>query len=201
MTFTLLALIGYLVGSIPSSYLAMRFFTGVDIRSVGTGEATVTAVGARGGKRPAIVAALGEFTKAALCILIAHVLVGELWASLVVVTAAVFGSSWSVWLKGNGGQGQCIMALGFLILSPIAFFVAAAFYLLPLAITRRHFLSNQIFHLAIPAVLGLWNGSWEWAVAGSLIVAPFFVKQWAVGGNVLQAGNVNGVDHNRARAS
>jgi glycerol-3-phosphate acyltransferase PlsY len=57
-TFISLVLIGYFIGSIPSSYISMRFFTGKDIRKLGTGNATVTAVLMYGGKRPAIIAAL-----------------------------------------------------------------------------------------------------------------------------------------------
>lgn len=104
-TFVILILIGYLIGSIPSSYLSMRLFTGKDIRTMGTGNATVTAVLMYGGKRPALAAFVAEIVKSAICVLIAYIMVGEIWASLVIVIAAVFGCSWSLWLKGGGGQG------------------------------------------------------------------------------------------------
>ena len=76
LTFVMLVLIGYLIGSIPSSYLSMRFFTGKDIRTMGTGNATVTAVLMHGGKRPALVAFVAEIIKCAICILIAYLMVG-----------------------------------------------------------------------------------------------------------------------------
>lgn len=200
MTFLLLALIGYLIGSIPSSYLSMRLFTGRDIRALGRGEATVTAVGKYAGKAPATVAAVAEFSKALICLLIAGQMVGELWASLVILTAAVYGSSWSIWLKGAGGQGQSMMSIGLLVLSPLAMAITAAFYLVPMAITRRHFLSNQLFHLAIPVVFSLWNGSWEWTVAGCLLLLPYIVKEWAPGDR-RQAVVAHGVGSNGAGAS
>ena len=199
MTFVLLVLIGYFIGSIPSSYLSMRFFCGTDIRKVGTGNATVTAVLMHGGKLPAVVALVAELFKAAVCILIAHLLVGEFGASLIILVSAVFGCTWSIWLKGGGGQGQTIGVFGLLLLSPIAVLIIAACYLIPVATTRRHFLSNQIFHISIPVVLWLVNGSWEWPLAGSLIVLPFFIKEWSGTDDVVEARKA-GVGHGSAGA-
>lgn len=188
MTFMLLVLIGYIIGSIPFSYLSMRLFTGNDIRKLGTGNATVTAVLMHGGKLPAAVALLAEISKAFLCLSVAQLMVGELWASLIILVAAVYGCSWSIWLKGGGGQGQTIMVSGLVLLSPVAMgIILGAFYFLPLVTTRRHFLSNQIYHLSIPVVLWLWNGSWEWALAGILFIVPFFTKQWLAGDDIIEA--------------
>lgn len=190
MTFLLLALVGYSIGSIPSSYLAMRSYTGKDIRKLGTGDATATAVAKHAGKRPAALAMLAEFTKAAVLILIAQVWVGEPWAGLVILTAGVLGSSWSIWLKGGGGQGQSMMCMGLLILSPIALLITGAFYLVPLAITRRHHLSDYVFRFSFPVVLWAWNGSWEWGLVGALLVAPPVIKQWRHGDDVLEAREI-----------
>jgi hypothetical protein len=113
LTFVMLILIGYLIGSIPSSYLSMRFFTGKDIRTMGTGNATVTAVLMHGGKRPALVAFVAEITKGAICILIAYLMVGELWASFVIIVAAVVGCSFSLWLRGRPGNDHRRVRPGF----------------------------------------------------------------------------------------
>jgi glycerol-3-phosphate acyltransferase PlsY len=96
-----LVLIGYVIGSIPSGYLAMRYFTGTDIRTYGTGSATVTAVAMHGGRRPAAAAFLLEIGKAIACFYIAAHLVGEDWATMVILVAAVFGSGAS----GCGAMG------------------------------------------------------------------------------------------------
>jgi glycerol-3-phosphate acyltransferase PlsY len=185
--FVILALIGYLIGSIPSSYLSMRIFTGRDIRTIGTGNATVTAVLMHGGKRPAVVAVGAELTKTAICILIAHIMVGELWASLVILVAAVFGCSWSLWLKGGGGQGMTIGVFGLILINVLAVLIMAASYLASMLITRRYVLSNRIFRISIPTVLGLWYGSWQYALAGCLLVMPSFLKEWARGDDVVKA--------------
>lgn len=193
MTFVLLVLIGYLIGSIPSSYLSMRYFTGADIRTLGMGNATVTAVLMHGGKRPALVALVVEMAKGALCVLIAHIMVGEVWAALVILVAAVFGCSWSIWLKGGGGQGLSIAMTGLALLNILVVLIMGAFYLLPLAATKRFLLSNRMFRLSTPVVLGLWYGSWEYGLAGGLLVMPSFIKQWATGDDVLEARKAEGV--------
>jgi len=193
MIFVFLGLIGYLIGSIPCSYLSMRYFTGADIRTLGTGSATVTAVLMHGGKRPAMVALVAEMAKGALCILIAYIMVGEVWAGLVILVAAVFGCSWSIWLKGSGGQGLTIAMSGLALLNVLVVLIMAAFYLLPLAATKRHLLSNRMFRVSIPVVLGLWYGSWEYALAGGLLVLPSFIKQLVVGDDVIEARKAEGV--------
>ena len=205
MNFVLLALIGYFIGSIPCSYLSMRIFTGIDIRTLGTGSATVTAVLMHGGRRPATVALLAEIAKGALCVLLANWLVGEDWAVLTILVAAVFGCSWSIWLRGNGGQGLTIAVSGLVLFNIVIVPIIAACYLLPLAATKRHLLSNRLFRISIPVVMGLWYVSsdyaWGYALAGALLVLPSFIKQWLVGDEVVEARRAEGVEHSGAGAS
>jgi glycerol-3-phosphate acyltransferase PlsY len=192
-TFIILILIGYLIGSIPSSYLSMRAFTGKDIRTMGTGNATVTAVLMYGGKRPALAAFVAEIVKSAICVLIAYIMVGELWASLVIVIAAVFGCSWSLWLRGGGGQGMTIGISGLVLINVLAVLIMAAWYILPMVVTRRHVLSNRLFRMAVPIVLWLWYDSWEYALAGCLLVMPSFIKELITGDDVVKARKADGV--------
>jgi glycerol-3-phosphate acyltransferase PlsY len=192
-TFIILILIGYLIGSIPSSYLSMRLFTGKDIRTMGTGNATVTAVLMHGGKRPALAAFVAEIVKSAICVLIAYIMVGELWASLVIVIAAVFGCSWSLWLRGGGGQGMTIGVSGLVLINVLVVLIMAAWYILPMVVTRRHVLSNRLFRMAVPIVLWLWYDSWEYALAGCLLVMPSFIKELIAGDDIVKARKADGV--------
>ncbi len=192
-TFIILVLIGYLLGSIPSSYLSMRLFTGKDIRTMGTGNATVTAVLLHGGKRPALLAFLVEIAKAGICVLIAHIMVGELWASFVIVVAAVIGCNWPIWLRRGGGQGMTIGVSGLVLINVLAVLIMAAWYIVPMVITRRHVLSNRLFRISMPIVLWLWYDSWEYALAGCLIVTPSLVKELITGDDVVEARKARGV--------
>jgi acyl-phosphate glycerol 3-phosphate acyltransferase len=191
--FILLILIGYLIGSIPASYLSMRLFTGKDLRKLGTGNATLTAVFIHGGKRPGVVAFIGEIAKAGACFLVAHFMVGETWASMVILVAAVYGCSWSIWLKGGGGQGLTVGVSGLVLVNVLPVLIMAAFYILPEVITRRHVLSNRLFRISLPVILWLWYDSWEFALAGCLIVLPSFIKQAITGDDVVEARKARSV--------
>jgi len=205
LIFILLVVAGYIIGSIPSAYLAMRAFTGKDIRSMGTGSATITAVIIHGGKLPGAVGLLGETVKAAFCLLIASLLASESlasepWPALVILIAAVYASSYSIWLKGNGGQGQTIMVTGIIMINPIMVFVIAACYVFPLLITRRHLISNHLFHILLPISLGLVNWQWEWGLAGILFVLPSVIKQIVVGDEVAHAKKISSIGPNSSGA-
>jgi len=136
---------------------------------------------------------VAEIAKAAICILIAYLMVGELWASFVILVAAVFGCSFSLWLRGGGGQGMTIGVLGLVLINVLAVLIMAAWYILPLVVTRRHVLSNRLFRLSVPVVLGLWYVSWEYALAGCLLVTPSFIKEWRAGDDVVEARKADGV--------
>jgi glycerol-3-phosphate acyltransferase PlsY len=201
MMVVLLVLIGYLVGSIPSGYLTMRYFTGADIRSLGTGSATVTAVALHGGRRPAAVAFLLEIAKAIACVMIARHLVGEDWATMVILVAAVFGCSWSLWLRGGGGQGLTIGISGLVLRNVLPVLIMSIFYLLPLVVTKKHVLSNRMFRFSLPPILGLWYTSWEWFLVGLLMVVPSVVKGWIFGDDVEEAGKAESMGHSNVGAA
>lgn len=196
MTFLLLILIGYLIGSIPCSYLSMRLFTGRDIRKLGTGQATVTAVLMHGGKRAGAVSLLGEILKGVACVFIANALVGQNWAILVILVGAVYGCSWSVWLRGGGGQGLTTGMSGLVMMNVLTVLIMGAWYGLALGTTRHRLLSNRLFRLSVPVVLASWYWSWEYALAGSFLVLPSFIKEHSRGDDVVKARETEGVGHN-----
>jgi len=50
-----------------------------------------------------------------------------------------------------------------------------------------------MFRVSVPVVLGLWYGSWVYFLAGGLLVISSFIKQWAVGDDVIEARKAEGV--------
>jgi len=179
--------IGYLIGSVPTAYIMMHLFKKQDLRKLGTGNVTSTAVIIHGGKLPGSLSLLSEIFKTFLCLFIAYLLVAELWAYLVILVSAAVGEIWSIWLKGAGGRGQTIFVTGFLILCPIPFLLAGLCFLLAFFTTKRLHLSNQIFHFVTPimlmlanlfnpAIFGLGEHSLGYAITGAVLCAIFFIK-------------------------
>ncbi len=179
--------IGYLIGSIPTANIVMHLFTKKDLRQVGTGNVTSTAVIIHAGKLPGILSLTGEVLKTFLCLTIAGLLVNELWAYLLMLVAASVGQIWSVWLGWSGGRGQTIFATGFLVLCPVAMVLAGLVFLGALLVTKRAYLSNVIFHLAAPLCLllawffnplpfGLGHHSWGYAATCAVLCGFFLIK-------------------------
>jgi glycerol-3-phosphate acyltransferase PlsY len=189
--------IGYLIGSIPTANIVMHLFRAQDLRHMGTGNVTSTAVWIHAGRLPGILSLLGEILKTFLCILVAYLLVGQLWGYLVILISAVVGQIWSVWLKGAGGRGQTMFVTGFLVLCPIPFLLAVLCFAGALFVTRRFNLSNQVFHLVTPLTLllanfinplpfGLGYHSWAYAIVGLIFCGLFFLKHRTQRDDIIQ---------------
>ena len=71
LTSLLLLAIGYLLGAIPSGYLAGRWLKGIDLRECGSGSTGATNVLRNVGKGPALVVFLIDVGKGALAVLLA----------------------------------------------------------------------------------------------------------------------------------
>ena len=64
--------IGYLLGSIPSGYLAGKWLVGIDLRLKGSGSTGATNVLRHVGRWPALIVFLTDVTKGVLPVLIAR---------------------------------------------------------------------------------------------------------------------------------
>lgn len=179
--------IGYFLGSIPTAQIMMRLFRKQDLRKVGTGNVTSTAVMIHGGKVAGSLSLLGEIIKTFVCLYITYLIIGELWAYLLMLVAASVGQIWSIWLGGAGGRGQTIFVTGFLILCPVPFLLSVACLGLLLFATKRFFLSNQIWHLIAPPIMllamrfnptifGAGELSWGYAATGVALCTFFLIK-------------------------
>jgi glycerol-3-phosphate acyltransferase PlsY len=190
--------VGYLIGSIPIAHIVMRISRKQDLREIGTGNITSTAVMIHGGKLPGSISLIGEILKTFLCIYIAYLLVGELWAYLLMMVIASIGQIWSIWLKGKGGKGQTIFVTGFMVLCPLPFLISIGCMLIVFLISKRFLISNQIWHLISPplmllallfnpAMFGLGEHSWGYAVTAGVLCSFFFIKNQAANDDIVQS--------------
>jgi glycerol-3-phosphate acyltransferase PlsY len=102
----LLFLIGsYLLGAVPFGMVYARFLSGVDVRSVGSGNIGATNVLRAAGKSAAVLTLLSDGLKGAAPVLLAnHVLAGD-WPAVLCGAAAVLGHNFPVYLRFKGGKG------------------------------------------------------------------------------------------------
>ena len=105
----------WLAGSVPFSNLAARRRARVDLREVGTGTVSGTALYEVAGFGPLAVAGVCDVAKG----MVGPVLAGRSRPVLgaVAATAGVAGHNWSPWLRGAGGRGLSVALGAFLPLA------------------------------------------------------------------------------------
>lgn len=152
-TYIVVAIIAYLLGSIPFGYILVRVFTGADVRAQGSGNIGATNVARTGKKGLAIATLLLDALKGAVAVLMASQLGGPTGYtyyrpfaasavhdsySLMALAAlfAIVGHMYPVWLKFKGGKGVATGLGVFLALAPKAVLIVLACFLIVVAITR-----------------------------------------------------------------
>ena len=96
---------GYLLGSIPSGYLAGRWLAGLDIRREGSGSTGATNVLRVVGKGPALVVFLVDVLKGTAAVVLAKAVLDPFGIGVVLAgLAALARHIWPVWLGWKGGK-------------------------------------------------------------------------------------------------
>jgi acyl phosphate:glycerol-3-phosphate acyltransferase len=147
-------LASYLVGAIPTSYLAGRLFHGIDLREHGSRNLGATNVYRTLGWRYAVPVGLFDMLKGAVPVLAfaPRVSDSQLFA-LACGIAAILGHVFSVFVRFRGGKGVATAAGVMLGLTPLAIGVAALVWLAVVALTGYVSLASiagaAVFPLAV----------------------------------------------------
>lgn len=157
---------GYLLGSIPSGWLAGRWLRGIDLRQEGSGSTGATNVLRVVGKGPALVVFLVDVLKGALAVLLAKTLLqphgfdpGSDWWVVAAGLAALAGHIWPVWLGWQGGKA---VATGLGMLLGLTWSVGLAcfgIFLTVLTLSRIVSLSSVVAALSLPLLMLGWFGA------------------------------------------
>jgi len=102
----LIVILGYLLGSIPTAYIAGRLLKGRDIRQMGDGNVGAANAFRQLGAKAGIAVFFVDAGKGALAILIAQAVSIPQLAILTVGVAAVIGHNWPVFIGFRGGRGE-----------------------------------------------------------------------------------------------
>lgn len=155
------ALIGYLLGSISSGLLLVKWICGIDIRDYGSHNIGATNVFRTVGARMASFVLLGDLLKGVLALyLVNHFVSGELPVLLVCAVSAIVGHSFS-WMCGfKGGKGVAT-GLGILLyLMPEVALFSLTIWLATVFVTRYVSLGSILAAIAAP--LSAWYLRYDW---------------------------------------
>ncbi len=160
LTFAVVVIGSYLLGSIPFGYLAGRL-AGIDIRNCGSGNVGATNVirtlGKSYGYPVFALDLLKGFGAVKMSILIATRVQSE-WNSpemfgIVAAISSVLGHSFPVWLRFKGGKGVATSAGALLALAPVAALIGVAIWILTFWLTRYVSVASIAAAAALPLII------------------------------------------------
>src|SRR5438093_12090973 len=107
MALAVVALVGYLVGSISTGYIVGKIYRNVDLRSVGSGSTGATNTFRTLGRGAGALVALLDIAKGIVAVWIAHELEPQggdyrYLAAALAAVRAVTGHCWPITLQGRG---------------------------------------------------------------------------------------------------
>ena len=151
------ALISYLIGSVPAGYLAGRV-AGIDIRKVGSGNIGATNVLRVLGKRYGYPVFLFDFAKGTAAVEISilifnsthHAEVSRELCAILAGVSSVIGHSYPMWLGFKGGKGVATSFGVVFGLIPLAALIAVMVWLITFGTTRYVSVASMTAALALP---------------------------------------------------
>ena len=174
MTAVAWAVAGYLFGSIPTGFLAVRFLLGEDIRTLGSGNIGATNVTRFAGKKWGVVVALFDMAKGGLVVLAARLVgVQEPWVLALAGFAGVLGHNFPLWLKFRGGKGVATSFGVIFLWSPIPALVGAVVWYLVMRLSRYVSVGSMVSLATVPVWFVLFKGhpAYGWTSAAMAILA------------------------------
>jgi glycerol-3-phosphate acyltransferase PlsY len=189
----LLIVAAYLIGSIPFSFLVVKFVAGADIRAHGSRNVGATNVARNFGKVPGIVALLLDVAKGYAAVALARWIVERpewpyvadgahttplysmsLWIALAALIA-VLAHMYPIWLRFHGGKGVATATGAFLALSPLAIAAGMIVFLIVILATRFVSLASILSAASIPFFLRFLVHAPFWTINISTVIAVAIV--------------------------
>jgi len=166
-----IAIIGaYLLGSIPSAYIAGRLRKGIDIREVGSRNMGAMNVFYKVGIVPGLLVLAVDIGKGAAAVALAHWLEVPLIVEFLAGATAVIGHSFPVWLKFRGGRGGAPLIGALIFLMPWGIPIGLSIFAVLLLLTRFPTLSYSIALLCFPFVAWLIYHRGDYVTFASLML-------------------------------
>lgn len=182
---TLWAVIGYLLGSIPTGVFVARFMHLGNLRDIGSGNIGATNVLRTGNKKAAALTLLGDAGKGAVVVLLARALAFEDAVQIAALMAFV-GHCFPVWLRFRGGKGVATY-LGIMLALAWPMGLAACGIWLVIALLTRYSSLAALVAAGWTPVVMVFTGYGAYFLLGIILCLLIYARHW---GNIqrLRAG-------------
>jgi len=155
LTGLLAVVLAYLIGAIPFGYLVVRFSTGKDVRSSGSGNIGATNVLRTTGRAAGVITLLLDMAKGFGAVWLAAWLTQEstVWSSAAIL-AVMAGHAFPVFLKFKGGKAVASCVGAFLYVTPLTVLAAAVIFGVAVAVTGYISAGSVLATATFP--IGIW---------------------------------------------
>jgi glycerol-3-phosphate acyltransferase PlsY len=193
----IIAVVSYLLGSIPFGYLLVRIFRGQDVRQTGSGNIGATNVARTGSKGLAVATLFLDALKGYAAVIFAfrmasHIAFGlkgstdallpfdpgKPWHqqlafqfAALAALCALLGHMFPIWLRFKGGKGVATALGAFLALAPMAVLVSLGVFVVAVVMTRYVSLGSILSAVVFPFAAWWLNPFVRTTAAMALIVA------------------------------
>jgi glycerol-3-phosphate acyltransferase PlsY len=179
MGWVLAAVVGYLLGAVPTGVLICRLAQAPDVRQSGSGHTGGLNVTRSAGLWAGALTAIGDALLGAAAVTFASLITANPWAAAAAGVLAVIGHNWSAFIRFGGGIGLATLTgvmLGFSPLPAIeAVGILLPFWLVLIKLLRVHRARATILVMSIIGPLlwafGLpWTGILGGALGGVVVI-------------------------------
>jgi len=164
-----IVIFGYLIGSIPTAYIAGRITKSKDIRQMGDGNMGAQNAFRQLSPKAGIIVGILDTAKGALLILLAYATGISQLAILLTGIAAIIGHNWPVLLGFRGGRGECTTIGIFSVLITLPALIAGGLAIAVLLKTRSVIKASIAMFIPLPFLC------WFFAIPGLIIVYSIFL--------------------------
>jgi glycerol-3-phosphate acyltransferase PlsY len=168
-------LIGFLLGSIPTSVWLGKLYGGIDVRRHGSGNAGATNVIRLLGWMPGLIVLAVDLLKGYSAVMIVALLGGDQDALLIVGGSAVAGHIWSLFAGFRGGKGVATAAGVLLAIHPVAWSICLVVFAVVVCATRLVSVASMTATASLPLVLVLLDLLLDRPYSGSMMVFALVV--------------------------
>jgi glycerol-3-phosphate acyltransferase PlsY len=187
LTYLLVGLAAYLLGSIPFGFLLVRLFLKQDIREKGSGNIGATNVVRSGAKKLGLLTFALDVCKGFIAVWLASRIaftpglaaIPLQNAEALAAFCAILGHIYTIWLRFKGGKGVATALGVFLALVPLAALASLAVFIVAFALTKYVSLASILASVAFPVFAMLLPHSTysPWLVSVILVVPVIVIAK------------------------
>jgi glycerol-3-phosphate acyltransferase PlsY len=195
-----LLIAAYLIGAIPFGYVLVKLKTGLDVRSMGSGNIGATNVVRTTGWSAGVITLLLDVSKGVVAVgLMDRLGDGSPFWNSAAALAVMAGHAYPVFLRFKGGKAVASFLGAFLYLTPVPMIAILAVFVIVVAGTSYISLGSVIAAATFP--LAVWlieHPPWPVTVA-AIIAGAFIVYRHRANIDRIRAGNEHVLSFGRKR--